>query len=151
MDAGVAELSHAVALSPSFALGQYSLAYGMVFGDSTAKGLRAVEQARRLSPYDPMRFAFYGVRAVLLSFSGELETAADWADRAVREPNSHQHVKTIAIWVNELAGRHERALSLVDSLKAAVPDYSREDYFRSFPIPAPHRQSVDRVLARLGL
>ena len=150
-DAGIAELSHAVSLSPSFALGQYSLAYGLMFGSNTVVGLRAVDQARRLSPYDPMRFAFSAVRAILMSFDGELETAADWADRSVREPYAHKHVTTIAAWTNELAGRHARARSHMDSLMIAVPDYTREDFFRCFPIPTPNRQPVEGALMRLGL
>lgn len=151
IDAGVAELSHAVALSPSFANGQYSLAYGLMFGNDTARGLPAVDQARRLSPYDPMRFAFSAVRAILMSFQGDLEAAADWADRAVREPSAHHHITAVAAWANELAGRRTRALGHVDSLKAAVPDYTRDDFFRCFPIPMPNRQPIEGALTRLRI
>ncbi len=151
MEAGIAELSHAVALSPSFANGQYSLAYGLMFGKETALGLRAVDQARRLSPYDPMRFAFSAVRAILLSFDDEQEAAADWADRAAREPSAHHHIAAVAAWTNELAGRPTRARSHVDRLKAAVPGYTRDDFFRCFPLPAPNRQPVEGALVRLGL
>ena len=151
IEAGVAELSHAVALSPSFANGQYSLAYGLMFGNDTARGLPAVDQAWRLSPYDPMRFAFSAVRAILMSFQGELDAAADWADRAVREPSAHHHITAVAAWANELAGRRGRALGHVDSLKAAVPDYTREDFFRCFPIPMPNRQPIEGALTRLGI
>ncbi len=151
MEAGIAELSHAVALSPSFANGQYSLAYGLMFGNDAARGLPAVDQARRLSPYDPMRFAFSTVRAILMSFEGELETAADWADRAVREPSAHHHIAAVAAWTNELAGRPTRARSHVDRLRAAVPGYTRDDFFRCFPIDRPNRQPVEGALMRLGL
>ena len=151
IDAGVAELSHAVALSPSFANGQYSLAYGLMFSDEAARGLPAVDQARRLSPYDPMRFAFWTVRAIVMSFQGEREAGADWTDRAVREPCAHHHITAVAAWANELAGRRTRALSYIDSLKAMVPDYTRDDFFRCFPIPTPNRQPVEGALGRLGL
>ncbi len=151
IDTGIAELSRAVELCPSFAQGQYSLGYGLMFSSDKADGLNAVERAERLSPYDPMRFAFSALRAILLGLSGEAESAADWADRALREPNAHCHVAAIAAWCNELAGRRARAADHVAVLQTDHPTYTRADYFRAFPFRTRDRRLVEGALERLGL
>lgn len=151
MEAAIAEQSLAVELSPSFAYGQYALAFGLTFTDRCVEGLGALDRARRLSPYDPMRFAFTALRAISLSFSGERAEAADWADRAVCEPNAHHHITAIAAWCNELAGRRERALGHVASLKQAQPGFARRDHFQPFPFLDRHRVVVDGALERLGV
>ncbi len=150
-DLGVAEVRRSIELNPSFAQAQYSLALRqMTVGDSS-DGFRAVDRARRLSPYDPMTFAFSAVRGKLLALSGQVEAGADWADRAVREPNAHHHVTAIAVCCNELAGRRDRALQHLTKLKEVRPDYSRDDYFQSFRLQGQGRILVETAFARLGL
>ena len=151
VDQGLAESRQAIELNPSFALGQYNVALGQAFAGESVEGLTGLDRARRLSPYDPMAFAFSATRAHMLSFTGDVEAAADWADRAVREPNAHYHISAIAAWCNERANRHERALHHVANLKKMRPDYTREDYYRSFPLNDNDRALADEALQRVGL
>lgn len=151
IDQGIAELRRAVELNPSFALGQSSVGHALMFAGKSGEGLAAVDRARRLSPYDPMTFAFSVLRAHMLSLTGETELGADWADRAVLEPNAHHHIAAAAVWCNELANRRERALHHLANLKQVRPGYTRDEYFRSFPFHGRDRALIDGAFQRVGL
>lgn len=47
------------------------------------------DKARRLSPYDPMRFAMIGVRGFSLALRGEYDEAARLMALSVRQPDAH--------------------------------------------------------------
>jgi TolB-like protein/Flp pilus assembly protein TadD len=147
----VDELRTTVELSPNFAHGQYSLAFALTYAGSSAEAIGAVERAHRLSPYDPMLFAFDAQRAILYTLGGEPERGAEWIARAVRRPNAHYQLLAIAAWCHELAGRREAARLYVETLKAARPRYARADYFRAFPFRGAPRALIEPILARLGL
>ena len=148
---GVAELQAAVSLNPNFAVGQYSLAFGMTFTGQQACGIAAVAHARRLSPYDPMTYAFMSQLAVIHAMEGDGAVAAQWAARAVRQPNAHYHIFAIAAWCHMLAGRKHEARSYLGELLRRRPGYSMKEYFRAFPYPAVCRADVARHLTEAGL
>lgn len=150
MAEAVPELKRSVELNPNFANGQYSVAFGVTFDGRSDEGFAFVDAARRLSPYDPMTFAYFMQRAVMSGLTGKTEAAATWADRGVRMPNAHYHLHTIAAWCNELDGRHETAAEHVARLRKVRPDYTRDDYFRAFPYCERDRTTIANVLSRLG-
>jgi hypothetical protein len=90
----VVTAANCVALGPSFALGHYSLGYALVSDGQNARGVASTENAERLSPFDPMRFAFWGARACALALLGKGEEAGDVAAKAARQPNAHHHLVT---------------------------------------------------------
>ncbi len=147
----VRELKTAVELNPNFANGQYSLAYGLQFEGSSAKGFPHVDKARRLSPYDPMTFAYFTAHAVMHGLTGNVEAAATWSSRAARQPNAHCHVLTIAAWCHQQAGQSEAAERYLRRLKESRPDYRREDFFRAFPYREAERSVIERSLVALRL
>jgi TolB-like protein/DNA-binding winged helix-turn-helix (wHTH) protein len=151
IDASAGDLQDAVDLNPNFAIGQYSLAYLLGFGSDSASGFALLTKARRLSPYDPMTYAFLALRATLHGVHGEPEEAAAWARRAVRQPNAHYHVHAISGWCHQLAGEHEEARKCIARLREVRPGYSRADYFRVFPFCPDKRAVIDRALAELGV
>ena len=51
------ELTTATDLSPSFAVGQYTLGFALMHTGGTAHSIERADKARRLSPYDPISFA----------------------------------------------------------------------------------------------
>lgn len=147
----VEELQTSVELNPNFAIGQYSLAFGLMFAGASPEGFDRVAKARRLSPYDPMTFAFLAQRGAMCGLTGCVEEAADWTARGVRQPNAHFHVLAIAAWCHELAGRQEEARSYVARLRAIHPHYCRDDYFRAFPFRSAERAVIEQAFASLGL
>ena len=151
IEPAVEELEAAVDLNPNFALGQYSLAFGLGFGNDSARGFDHLAKARRLSPYDPMTYAFLAMRAALHGVHDEAEEAAEWARRALLQPNAHYHLQAIAAWCHQVAGQHQRAQSYIARLQAMRPGYSRADFFRAFPFCPEKRAHIDAALAELGV
>jgi tetratricopeptide (TPR) repeat protein len=151
VDSSMDELQAAVNLAPNFAFGQYSLAFGLGFCSDSAQAFDRVAKARRLSPYDPMTYAFLAIRASLHGLNGEPKEAAAWARRAVRQPNAHYHVHAIAGWCHQIAGEWAEARNCIARLRSVRPGYSREDYFRVFPFCPEKRAVIDTALAELGV
>jgi hypothetical protein len=109
-------------MNPNFAIGQYSLAFGPMFDGRSAEGFDRVDRARRLSPYDPMTFAFFAQHASMHALIENSEQSADWADKAVRQPNAHYHLYAIAAYCNDLIGRRAVAARHVVELRRLQPD-----------------------------
>lgn len=150
-DRAVEELETAVDLNPNFAVGQYSLAFGASYTSQRARYFDCASKARRLSPYDPMTYAFMAIRAVMHGLMGEPELAAAWGARAVQQPNAHHHVLAIAAWCHEIAGRTDEAHAYIARLRAVRPGYCHDDYFRAFPFPDDQRAIIEGAFGRLGL
>jgi TolB-like protein/Flp pilus assembly protein TadD len=143
----IEELEHSVALGPSFAHGHYSLGYALVSDGENVRGAASTESAERLSPFDPMRFAFWGARACALAFLGQVGEAGNLAAKAARQPNAHHHLLALAAWCLASAGRNAEARDCIARVRRARPDYTIADYLRSFPI----RHSNHVALVRLAL
>lgn len=150
-DLAVEHLTAAIDLNPNFAHAQYSLGYSLLLTDRSVEGIGSVERARRISPYDPLSFAFMAAKAQMHLFFGEREAAVTWARRAARQPNAPPHVHAIAAWVHEAAGRHEDGLRYVAQVRRERPGYSATDFFRAIPFTGAHRERVAAAFARLGL
>ena len=150
LDQAVDELGESVAINPSSAVGQYSLAYSLMQLGETTRSLSANTKARRLSPYDAMTFAMYACFASNLKLVGRYSEAADFATRAARQPNTHYHVVAIAAVCNVLADRRESAKAHYARLLAAHPGYSSEDYLTAFRHrPDEHIALIRRAFAQL--
>jgi TolB-like protein/Tfp pilus assembly protein PilF len=150
LDQAVDELKASVAINPSSAVGQYSLAYVLMQLGETTRSLDANGKARRLSPYDAMTFAMYACRAANLKFLGQYPEAADFATRAARQPNTHYHVVAIAAVCNILAERREAAKAHYARLLAAHPGYTCADYLTAFKHrPAKHSALIRRAFSEL--
>lgn len=134
VQAAEGELQKAVDLNPSFALGHYSLAFSLYLAGLTEEGLESVGRAERLSPYDPMRFAMFAVKAMQLVSMGAADEAADLVRRAVKESNAHFHILAIAAHVFAQAGQPDEAAEYLRRLYAIRPGYDAETYLRAFPL-----------------
>lgn len=76
-------------LNPSLSHGHFYLGYLQLIAGEYDDALLRVDAAERLSPYDPMTFAFVSMRAQILSLRGDVDAGADWAERALDHPNAH--------------------------------------------------------------
>jgi TolB-like protein len=128
------ELQKAVDLNPSFALGHYSLAFSLYLAGLMEEGLESVGRAERLSPYDPMRFAMFAIKAMQFVSMGATDEATDLAVRAVKESNAHFHILAIAAHVFAQAGRPADSAEYLRRLHAIRPGYDAETYLRAFPL-----------------
>ena len=154
MQAAAANLERSVFLNPSFASDHYSLGISLqMLGRETA-ALRKCDVAIRLSPLDPMAFAFHCLKCQLLYFGGEIEGAMENARLAADHPNFHAYGVALAAWVFELCGNRKAALDRMARLSRRWPDYSREKYvsalFHRNRFPEGRRRMIGSALNRLG-
>jgi TolB-like protein len=145
-------MERSIALSPNYAFAIYNSALVGTFLGDGANNEGKVAKAIALSPIDPLNYAMLATRALTHSVRGNYETAAEWADRAVRSPNAHVQIYAIAAFANELAGKRRKAEDYVAHIRRAHPDYTRADFLRSFPFrDAKACEQVEGALGRLGL
>ncbi|NQU56377.1 MAG: winged helix-turn-helix domain-containing protein, partial [Rhodospirillales bacterium] len=101
----ISEFEAAIELNPSYAHGYYMLAWALMLSGQATAALRNIERAMRLSPHDPLAFAMMGVRSIALIQLGEMDEAAAWIERAMRQPNIHALLFANAALCGALAGR----------------------------------------------
>jgi DNA-binding SARP family transcriptional activator/TolB-like protein len=80
-DEALRELETAIDLSPNFALGHYTLGWFQSQSGDAEAAMTSIDQARALSPMDPMQFAMMATRALALLRLGRHEEAAEWGVR----------------------------------------------------------------------
>jgi adenylate cyclase len=130
----IPELEQAIQLNPSFAWAHYAL--GMAYGTTgrPEEAIHQIEQALRLSPNDPYRgrfLAHIGVSYILLK---QHETALDWVDRSLREPDVRWSSYAMKLCILGYLGRFEEAAMAKADLLAMRPDIDLEFIFRHWPI-----------------
>jgi tetratricopeptide (TPR) repeat protein len=85
----LAELETAVELNPCLALSYCGLGDSLAYEGRISEAIPYFQRAIELSPYDPLRWAFYSYRALAHIFAREFELACEWAQKATRVPNAH--------------------------------------------------------------
>ena len=85
----LAELETAVALNPCLAVTYCGLGDTLAYEGHFAEAIPYFQRAIDLSPYDPLRWAFYAYRALAHIFAQEFALAAEYAYKATRVPNAH--------------------------------------------------------------
>lgn len=126
------ELEAAVDLSPSFALGHYTLAFVHAQSGDPTLALEAADHSRHLSPFDPLLFGMLGARAMALVRLGDFEAAADWAVKAAGRPNAHVHILAIAAHCLALAGRRDEARAWMATIRDQAKGYRVDDFLAAF-------------------
>lgn len=123
----LAELETAVELNPCLALSYCGLGDSLAYEGRVSEAIPYFQRAIELSPYDPLRWAFYSYRALAHIFGREFESASEWAQKATRVPNAHYWA--FAHRVSAL-GHLQRS----DDLRAAVPELLqlKQDFSCSF-------------------
>ena len=152
LDAGLSWIERSISLSPNYAFAIYNSALiGTLLGDGENNEMR-VARAILLSPIDPLNYAMLATRALTHVIRGNHEMAAEWADRAVRSPNAHVQIFTIAAFTNELSGNRGKADEYVRHIRRSRLCYDKSDFLKAFPFrDANARKQVEQSLERLGL
>ena len=155
LEAAAENLERSVLLNPSFAVGHYSLGYTLYLTGQEIEAIRCCETAIRLSPLDPMAFAFHCIMAHLLCFDGKKEEALHHARRIADHPNVHAFALAVAAWVSEICGNRRAAMDCLAHIRKKWPDYSRGDYMAAFfhqsPwYPAERKRAIEQAFDRLG-
>lgn len=137
LDGAKSWLNRSTTLSPNFAQGIYARAWTETVSGSSDTGRRLSDEARVLSPLDPMLYAMLGTRAMSHAIDGRYDEAAVWGVRAANAPGAHDLIAMIAIFTNELAGKHQEAAEWTRRLRASRNDLTQAHFFNSFPFADP--------------
>jgi tetratricopeptide (TPR) repeat protein len=146
----IAELERSVDLSPSFALGHYTLGFVYAQSGDPNAAIHATDYSRQLSPFDPLQFAMLASRALAHIRLGEREQAAEWAVRATRRPNAHVHILAIAATSLALVNRRDPARALVARIRRRLPDYDVEEFLRAFRFTPDVRKLIRDGAKQIG-
>lgn len=120
----IAELKLAIDLNPCMAVSYCGLGDSLAYEGQYSEAIAYFEKAIDLSPFDPMRWAFYSYRALAHLLAGEFEEACEWSHRATRMPNAH--FMAFAHQVSALGhlGRCRDLPIAIDELLRRRPDYT---------------------------
>ncbi len=128
-DRAIPELETAVALNTNLAQAWYQLGWVLVRAGRPEEAVAPVLLAERLSPNDPLRFAFSIVRAQAQFVLGEFGEALSLAEQASRLPHAHSHVEAIRIACLVKNDRDDEARDAMGKFRRYHPSYTRS-FFR---------------------
>lgn len=151
LDTSLTWLERSVALSPNYAQGIYACALTEALAGLGLEGHRHVDLAMRLSPIDPLYYAFLATHALGHISQGDDAAAVEWAERAARSPGAHAVIAMIAAVAQALGGDLARATAWAAQVRERSPAFGAGDFFRSLPMrPGPARARLEKAFARLG-
>ncbi|NNU45274.1 tetratricopeptide repeat protein [Ramlibacter montanisoli] len=147
-DQALRQLQTAIDLSPNFALAHYTLGFVHAQSGDPQIGIAEVDQARALSPMDPLLFGMLASRAIALVRLGRCEEAAEWGVESAARPNAHVHIRAIAMFCLALAGRTREAREFFAAIRREQPHYGVADFMRAFKL-GPEADLLVHQAARL--
>ncbi len=125
-DRSIADLKAAIDLNPGMAQAHCGLGDSMAYSGQLEDAMSCFEEAVRISPSDPYRWAFLGYGATALLFQGDYEDAVAWAARAEAMPNSHYWATAIRASALAHLDRIDEAAQAVADLRSARPGITAE-------------------------
>ena len=85
----ISELEIAIDLNPYLAPSYCGLGNSLAYEGRFDEAIPYFQKAIELSPYDPLRWAFYSYRALAHIFARQFDQAFEWSHKATRVPNAH--------------------------------------------------------------
>ena len=131
IDQAIAEFESAIKLNPSYALGHYNLGWALNLDGQAAAALEPLDLALRLSPRDPLAYAFMIVKCQCYFQLRDFEAAWQWGEQANRQPNAHYLIPALAMAVAAAAGWTKRMEAMKAQLRQRKPDFRPELYLQS--------------------
>lgn len=139
-------------LSPNFAQGIYNRGLVGTMVGHVERANIDLAMALELSPLDPLAYAMVASRALIEVQRSDFEAAANLGARAAMMTGAHQHIKLIAAFTAQLAGRKPDALYWLQRARATDPRLSSAVFFRSFPFSLTRgRETIEKCLRDLGV
>jgi adenylate cyclase len=123
-DAAILQLETALELNPSLALAHYGLGAALVFSGRSEEGIPHLTAAIRLSPHDPNMGSFLVRLADAAYFLKRYGEAAEWARRALQQPNFQWSRYTVLIAALGQLGRLDEARNCIQQLQIKRPNTS---------------------------
>lgn len=123
-EAAVHEADSAISLSPSYATAHFGRAHALWHAGRPEEALPSHDMAIRLSPRDPLMWAYLASKAIALYLTGRHEEACAVSRQAQRQAGAALHA-----YLGELAalgrlGRSDEAAAVLSRAQALMPDLS---------------------------
>lgn len=118
------ELEAAVNLNPNLAVVYCGLGDSLAYEGRISEAIPYFQRAISLSPFDPLRWAFYSYGALAYLFAREFELAEDWAHKATRVPNCHYWGYAHRVAALGYLRRADELDSALAELRKIKPDFT---------------------------
>ena len=139
-------------LSPNYAFATYNLALVDALQNNGERSEERSIRALRLSPIDPLCYAFYGTLSLSHLVRKQYERSAEFADQALRQPNAHVQMVAISAIANQLGGRTALAQQHASRIRKSNSNYAQDHFFRSFQFQDEKTiASIKDAFAQLGI
>jgi len=121
---GLAACKAALALNPSMGIAYCGVGDALAYSGRLADAIPYFEEAIRLSPNDPWRWAFYSYGALAFILVGRYEQAMEWAQKAILVPNCQYWARAHLAAALGYLGRTAEAAATLADLKKLRPAFS---------------------------
>jgi adenylate cyclase len=136
-DSSIAAHKTSIALNPNYANAHYGLAFAMCFTGQPEEAMHELDEAQRLSPYDPLVWAFMTIKCFALTVQRRYDEALVWAKKAQQYPNATVWVYFTAAVPLAHLGRVDEAREALKQAVTIKPDLSVEFFEQIFCFKDP--------------
>lgn len=147
-------LNLSIKYKPNFSWNHYTKAMVSTSEIKLDDALPAANQALRLSPVDPNRFAFLCAKTMALIQLENYEEAAIWGVHAANEPRAYHLINVVAALALKLAEQTTTAEKHLALAFKQLPGFCLQNYRRALPHDdeaSPDRVRVINTLKALGV
>ena len=122
-DASIAALEKSLALNPNFAQSYHGLGFALTLSGRLAEAPDSFTMAERLSPLDPLKWAFTVVHSLTCTLLHRYDKAVELARETIREPRAAGFWPSAAL-ASALGnlGRPDKARTALDEALKEKPD-----------------------------
>jgi adenylate cyclase len=151
-DAAISHCERAIGLNPSYAMAHFGRGHSLWMSGRPAEALPSNEEAMRLSPNDPLMWAFMASRSIALTLLERYDEALDWARRGARQTNTGLYPIVAEIAALGHLGRVEEAGEAIARAREKRPSVSVSFLLKALPFTDPAcRARFEEGLRTAGL
>jgi len=147
----LALFDQALSINPSCAIAWARSATTLAYLGQGEQALARVQQAIRLSPRDPNRFAFFTTRGTASLVLGRYDESVAWLSQARKLNPGYKATSRLMIAALALCGDLQQARDLATEYLEIEPDFSVSDFGRWYPLQEPHLGVLLQALRQAGL
>jgi adenylate cyclase len=151
-EAAIAACDRAIALNPSYASAHFGRAHSLWQCGRAEDAIPFHDEAMRLSPRDPLIWAFMASKAIALIMLGRYEEGLDWARKGQRQPHTAIWAFMPEVSALGLLGRTDEARAALERVRQVKADVSVRFVDQALLITdSAYREHFLRGLIKAGL
>ncbi len=133
-DKAIERCNRAIALNPNYASAYFGRAHSLWMSGRPTEAVLSHDEAMRLSPRDPLLWAFQASKAIALILLERYEEALNYARMAQRQPNTALWAFMPEVSVLGLMGRVDEARAALERVHRLKPDITCSFAMQVLPI-----------------